>query len=1327
MLPLTPQEVASIILGGATPDCDTDIAEKGLALVVARPSIFARISPIATDVDAAFTRFTRLLDLAGLPGNHAALAGWLALRVLRPAPADRVSIATLCPITLALTRACGALDVPPASVDAATGTDVAVIAKDGRPDTPAHAVMIGRKNASHDAERTALRTPAGALLIPSANPETVGGSWTDAIAAASNLAATTGRGAYAASPDAARELDWTPVNTHPDVEADSIHEDWKPEIAFHDDLKPHPANLIQSATLASVQPPACTYRPRLTNRIIQSGLISNAQFEFLVAAGNAHSRHLPPSTEEDDQTEARERRVGIYLADGTGAGKTNSMLGAIIDNRLHGRMRAILVLAKRRHLRGFVETWQRFGQRESQLIYHWEHPESSPLPDRSGLLVTTYSQLRKMDRSGTFTEVKRIQTWAGADFDGILAFDEAQEMRNAAGNENMSGKTSETSLQGLAGLYLQNQLPDARVIYASATGATDVHNLAYADRLGLWGSTTAFPQRTDFIGAFEAGGIADLEQVTLSLKAQGLYVSRALSFEGVEIEHLPVTMTPEERRIYNEAADLWKEMHSAIPHMRTLCGLPADSDDSFAKRQSGLISGHIPHSGLNGIFEANRKIAMATLIASFKTRGIIDDIRKRVANGQHVVVQMQNTYEAQLQRALANQDDLSKITLEPAELVEFAMKLPTHKYELVPEIVNGEKKNVYKPVLDANDNHVEVAEAIAHRNRLIARARSMKLPLPPLDQIITTFGTSMVAEVTGRGARLVPDRPGGRDQGAMGIHIEKRSEDQRLEDIEAFHAGRKQILVFSTGAGGASLSYHARTGTAAANRRRVHYLVQLGYRADEVTQGIGRTHRSDQASAPLVTLVSLDLPADRLYASRIVNALFKLGALTQGHRHAASNGMFDERDCMDGAYAAKAWESLQHDITAGLIPGYTWESFMSDMGLNTDGQGTINSWGKQKSIHVLSNVNQLINRVAALGDRKQMLIFDALRAKIDQQVEAAIRDGSFRAGPEVLKATSLAVLGENAIHTDPIFGSETRLLRLRKVTSRNFIEFKDAYRTYLRAKAHGRPWFAKHATTGAVALIVPTRARKTALGDLLAMVEVITPMGSEERYQRIVDREPWRPFSALDETLEQIWAATIAGAQQETISYLTMATGSMLPLWQPLCDASGSHSAIWRLKTDDGRAFAGRPLSVRRAVAMMEALGHPYEVSDLEVSDIEAQLKAGAQVTLATSEPFGAALELDLSASSTTYRITQRTGGDPTLQGFLTGTLYAASGIARNAPWIVTPPAGQERAFLKALLAICPAAYVDADPNLGAKAAAAAAASTATQTANPANTLAATV
>jgi hypothetical protein len=47
--------------------------------------------------------------------------------------------------------------------------------------------------------------------------------------------------------------------------------------------------------------------------------------------------------------------------------------------------------------------------------------------------------------------------------------------------------------------------PNARVVYVSATGATTVHNLAYAQRLGLWGGEDfPFATRAEFVEAIEA-------------------------------------------------------------------------------------------------------------------------------------------------------------------------------------------------------------------------------------------------------------------------------------------------------------------------------------------------------------------------------------------------------------------------------------------------------------------------------------------------------------------------------------------------------------------------------------------------------------------------------------------------------------------------------------------------------------------------------------------------------------------------------------------------------------------------------------------------------
>ena len=40
---------------------------------------------------------------------------------------------------------------------------------------------------------------------------------------------------------------------------------------------------------------------------------------------------------------------------------------------------------------------------------------------------------------------------------------------------------------------LQARLPDARVVYCSATGASEPKHMAYMSRLGLWGSGSPFP------------------------------------------------------------------------------------------------------------------------------------------------------------------------------------------------------------------------------------------------------------------------------------------------------------------------------------------------------------------------------------------------------------------------------------------------------------------------------------------------------------------------------------------------------------------------------------------------------------------------------------------------------------------------------------------------------------------------------------------------------------------------------------------------------------------------------------------------------------------
>jgi hypothetical protein len=134
-----------------------------------------------------------------------------------------------------------------------------------------------------------------------------------------------------------------------------------------------------------------------------------------------------------------------------------------------------------------------------------------------------------------------------------------------------------------------------------------------------------------------------------------------------------------------------------------------------------------------------------------------------------------------------------------------------------------------------------------------------------------------------------------------------RAEDSpssNVAEAQSFMEGTKRILVFSD-AGGTGRSYHADLG-ARNQQRRVHFLLEPGWRADNAIQGLGRTNRTNQASAPLFRPVTTDVKGERRFISTIARRLDALGALTRGQRQTGGQNLFDPADNLESDYARDA-------------------------------------------------------------------------------------------------------------------------------------------------------------------------------------------------------------------------------------------------------------------------------------------------------------------------------------------------------------------------------------------------------------------------------------
>jgi hypothetical protein len=937
---------------------------------------------------------------------------------------------------------------------------------------------------------------------------------------------------------------------------------------------PHPTTLVESAAMAAVAPPTPTYVLRLPKRILDERALSDPQMETVIAAGEAHGAllpgwftvsdtldHLTPAS--PDAAGATLFRRGFFLGDGTGAGKGRQVAGILADNWHQGRKKALWFSKSDKLIDDAQRDWAALGESRYSIIPLSRFTLGAAIPLKEGIVFATYATLRSEERpDGTGhvrkSRLKQLADWCGPEFDGVIIFDEAHELGNAAGTKSGRGD-AKPSQQGKAGLHLQRLLPHARIVYVSATGASQPESLAYAERLGLWGSIERpFATREQFVSAVYEGGIAAMEVVARDLKALGLYTSRSLSYAGIEIDLLNHHLSPKQIQIYDAYADAFQVIHSNLTAALAATNITSEAKTFNRNAKAAAMSA----------FESSKQRFFNYLLTSMMGTSILDAMAADLAAGKAVIGQIVSTSEALLERRLAaipvaDHHDV-QIDTSPREYVleYLASGFPVNLFEI---FTNEEGNEVSKLAKDVQGNPIVSREALEKRDQLIEHVAGLPPLAAILDQIIHRFGADQVAEVTGRNRRVI--RKIGLD-GIARFSVAKRSSKANLVEAAAFMNDEKRILIFSE-AGGTGRSYHA-DRNAKNQRQRVHYLIEAGWRVEPAVQGLGRSNRTNQATAPIFRPCTTDVKGQKRFISTIARRLDALGAITRGQRQTGGQGLFRPEDNLEGDYARLALQQLYRRLHAGKCETASLTVFETMTGLSLcDQDGTL----KEE----LPPITTFLNRLLALPIAFQNGLFTEFEALMDNLVMKAKEAGTYDVGVETLQAERLTAVEQTVIKTHAN-GATTELLTIDAERKVVFTTFDEA----LSAAGKAKP--VTNGRSGAIAIVHPTASDLQDDGNVVERIRIIRPHRTEIVSTKSFAASFWREVDAGYARVA--WDKEIAEGKSVVHERMHLVTGMLLPIWKELPPLM---TRIYRALLSDGRTVIGRLIDDGTAATLLSS------------------------------------------------------------------------------------------------------------------------------------------
>ncbi|XP_055854464.1 protein strawberry notch isoform X4 [Episyrphus balteatus] len=454
--------------------------------------------------------------------------------------------------------------------------------------------------------------------------------------------------------------------------------------------KKHPDPVVETASLSSVEPCDVYYKLSIPQETIQSGQLSALQLESITYASQAHDHLLADGS-----------RAGFLIGDGAGVGKGRTIAGIIFENYQKGRKKALWISVsndlKYDAERDLSDIGA--GKIDVHALNKFKYAKISSDVNNNckrGVIFSTYSALigESNNKTGKYkSRLKQLLQWCGEDFDGLIVFDECHKAKNLC--PVGSGKPTKT---GSTVLELQNKLPKARVVYASATGASEPKNMAYMVRLGIWGQGTAFPTFNDFIMAVEKRGIGAMEIVAMDMKLRGMYIARQLSFHGVTFKIEEVPLSSDFRKIYDDSVELWVEAMQKFTEAAELI----DAESRMKKTMWGQ-------------FWSSHQRFFKYLCIAAKVNHAVQVAREAIKYGKCVVIGLQSTGEART---------LEQLEREEGELSDFVSTAKGVFQSLVEKHFPAPDRNRINRILGLGSNKKSIQSIIEESKKETAAAAS---------------------------------------------------------------------------------------------------------------------------------------------------------------------------------------------------------------------------------------------------------------------------------------------------------------------------------------------------------------------------------------------------------------------------------------------------------------------------------------------------------------------------------------------------------------------------------------------------------------------------